>query len=95
MFYILKKNYWVIEKIPKHNLISGILFILLGSIFFLTKGTGIVNDVEYFGIKDLFYDFQRTLLQGGLVWNIVGAIVFVLIIYFIWRGLKVDREKVQ
>lgn len=83
------------HSVHTSNLISGILFIFLGILFLVTKGTGIFNNVGYFGIKQLFYDLQRVLLQGGLVWNIVGGVVFLGIIYFIWRGLKIDREEVQ
>ncbi len=83
------------HSVHTSNLISGILFIALGILFLITKGTGIVNGIEYFGLKDLFYGLQRKLLEGGQVWNIVGGIVFLSIVYFIWRGLKIDREEVQ
>lgn len=83
------------NSVHTSNLISGILFIVLGALFFFTKGTGIINDMEYFGIKDLFYDFQRKLLEGGMWWNVFGGVIFLGIIYFVYKGLKIEREKVE
>ena len=72
------------EKIITHsnNMISGIIFILLGIAFVIYKGTGFVNSIDPFRTKIYFYEFQRTLLSYGIP-NIdwIVAIGIIAIIY--------------
>ncbi len=74
------------------NLIAGILFIIIGLIFVIFKGTGIVNGTTYFGIKDVFYTFQRYLLQGGWIFNVIGFIVLFLIVYNIYKAITTKKS---
>ena len=77
------------------NLVSGILFLLLGTTFIVFKGTGIVNGITYFGIKDFFYTLQRYLLQGGWKFNLIGLVVLILVIYVIYNAITITREEVK
>ncbi|MFQ5406009.1 MAG: cytochrome c biogenesis CcdA family protein [Candidatus Micrarchaeia archaeon] len=45
------------------NALSGVLLIFLGLLFLLFQGTSIFNSFDFLGTKDLFYEFQRQLLQ--------------------------------
>ena len=77
------------------NILSGILFIGFGIMFFLTKGTSEVNGWNYFGLKDLFYQIQRYLLAGGIFFNMLGAIILLIAGYFIYNGIKINMEEVK
>ena len=77
------------------NIISGVLFIILGFSFVLSKGTEIVNGWTYFGIKEWFYTLQRQLLEGRILYNVIGVIVLIVVIYIVYKGIKIDREEVQ
>ena len=74
------------------NVISGVLFILLGFVFVIFKGTWIVNGLQLFGLKAYFYSFQNLIIENGKLFNLVGLIVFVvfvlLLVYFLVKQLK-------
>ena len=75
------------KKIITHsnNMISGILFILLGIAFVIYKGTGFVNSIDPFRTKIYFYEFQRVLLDYGLP-NVDLVIVgIVLVLLYVYR----------
>ncbi len=74
-------------KINSTNLISGILLILVGLAFIIYKGTSFVNSIDPFKTKQLFYSLQRTIISSNVV-NIIGVIVLVLFIYFLWKFVK-------
>lgn len=45
------------------NLIGGLLLVIIGSTFVIAKGTNFINYFDMFGGKQLFYDWQRNLIQ--------------------------------
>ncbi len=79
------------RKIHSSNLISGILFIFLGLIFVIYKGTFLTNTIDPFKTKLYFYSLNDKLLVFGYA-NIVGVVVFIIFLFllywFIWRKRK-------
>ena len=91
MFSIGKKF-----QIHSTNLISGILFILLGIIIIVFKGTSIFNNWDLLGTKQYFYSIQRQLISWDYA-NVLGIILFILFILvigmFLWRYKQNKEEK--
>lgn len=81
--------------IHSSNLIAGILFIGIGAIFFFMKGTALVNGWTYFGLKDLFYTLQRSLLEGGLLFNVLGLVVLLFVLYMIYKTVTVAKKEMR
>lgn len=79
--------------IHSSNLIAGILFIGIGAIFFFMKGTALVNGWTYFGLKELFYTLQRSLLEGGLLFNVLGLVVLLFVLYMIYKTVIVAKKE--
>jgi len=86
-FHLFKKEY----EVHSTNLISGLLFLLLGFIMILSGGTGIVNNWDFFNTKQYFYSLQNRLI-GWQYANIVGIIAFVLLIALIIYSLKKSKK---
>lgn len=61
------------------NMISGILFILLGTIIIIFKGTGWFNTKDIFNTKQYFYSIQRGLIEWSYA-NALGIAVFVVFV---------------
>lgn len=77
-----------IFSIHPANLLAGFLFILLGSVFMIARGTSFVNYFQMFGGKQLFYDWQRVLINGGAWFGLLGIFLLVIMIVLIiwsWR----------
>ena len=75
------------------NIIAGTLFIILGLIFIIFKGTGLVfNSFQMFGLRQFFYSWQNLFIENFKFFNIVGLVVFVIFIsllgYFIVKEIK-------
>ena len=67
------------------NLISGILFLIIGFTLILFKGTAIVNTIDPFGTKAYFYSLQNQLISWKYA-NILGIIIFILFIaILLWK----------
>lgn len=77
------------------NLIAGILFLVMGVYFVIAKNTGSISGMYYFGLKNIFYELQRILLQGGIVFNIVGAVGLIIVVYIIYKGIKINVGRVE
>jgi cytochrome c biogenesis protein CcdA len=88
--FTLEDNVYHIDSI---KLISGLLFILVGGVMVLYKGTSVVNTWDIFGTKQYFYSVQNSLLNWQYS-NMLGALVFVIFIagmgYFYYRRKKED-----
>ena len=70
------------------NLISGLLFILLGIIVIIFNGTRIFNTWDIFNTKDYFYSIQGILLSSSYS-NYVGiAGLVILALLFYWYKRK-------
>jgi cytochrome c-type biogenesis protein len=84
---ILKKKF----HIHSTNLISGILFLIIGIVLVIFKGTAIINTLDIFGTRSYFYSIQRTLIEWKYA-NITGIILFLLFIIvvgrFLWKYKK-------
>lgn len=83
-FTIAGKEY----NIHSTNLISGILFLIIGLIMVIFKGTAIFNTWDILGTKTYFYSVQRSLIAWEYA-NILGIILFFLFIFaigwFLWQ----------
>lgn len=73
------------------NIISGLLFLIIGTVLLVYKGTSIVNKFDIFGTKQYFYSIQRQFI----VWkhaDALGVAVFALfiaaIVLFFWKSRK-------
>ncbi|RMF55105.1 cytochrome c biogenesis protein CcdA [Candidatus Woesearchaeota archaeon] len=74
------------------NMISGFLFLTIGLVLVLYKGTGIINKLDIFHTKQYFYSVQRFLINWEYA-NIVGVIVFLLFVFgIIWFLRKYKAE---
>ncbi|PIN78951.1 hypothetical protein COV16_05285 [Candidatus Woesearchaeota archaeon CG10_big_fil_rev_8_21_14_0_10_34_8] len=76
------------------NIISGIMFVILGLLFVFYKGTAVVNKFSLFGLKNFFYVFQRYLINGSWWFNILGLLVLAFVIYLIYKALTAAKEGV-
>ena len=83
------------HSIHTSNIIAGILFVFIGLFFVISKGTGVISGMYYFGLKDIFYTLQRSLLVGGAWLNLLGAFLLAIVVYFIYKGIKIDMEQVK
>lgn len=77
------------------NSIAGMLFIGVGIMFIVAKGTAEVNGWYLFGLKNYFYSIQRVLLEGGMLVNVLGIILILGVLFLIYKGLKQKDEKEQ
>ena len=68
------------------NLISGLLFIIIGLVLIIYKGTAIINTLDIFGTKSYFYSIQRQLIEWQYA-NILGIAVLLLFILIIGWSL--------
>jgi len=81
------------KKIQVHttNLVSGLLFLLIGIVLVIYKGTTIVNNLDIFGTKYYFYTIQRQLMAWQYA-NTISIIIFALFLlflgFFFWRSKK-------
>jgi len=74
------------------NLISGILFIAIGVVLLVYRGTAVFNSWDIFGTKTYFYSIQRQLM----VWkysNILGIVLFIAFLVLLWFFLKKNNTK--
>ena len=78
-------------KIHSTKLISGTLFIIIGLVFIFFEGTAVVNTFDLTGTKQLFYDWQRDLLNAPYLLNALGLIALGILLYLIWRFVKRKR----
>jgi len=89
---ILGRKYYVHST----NLISGLLFMIIGFVLVIFKGTTIVNNFDIFGTKAYFYSIQRQLI-GWEYANILGILIFSLFIItiglFLWRYKSKSNSK--
>lgn len=82
-------------NIHSTNLISAILFFVIGFILIIYKGTAIVNMLDIFGTKSYFYSIQRQLIEWQYA-NILGFAIFSVFIvitgWFLWK-YKSNKNK--
>ncbi len=82
------------KKIYVHstNLISGILFLMIGIILLVYKGTAVINTFDIFGTRTYFYSVQDKLLAWEYA-NILGIVVFFLFVVIIGRFLLTYKAR--
>ncbi|MBS3174427.1 cytochrome c biogenesis protein CcdA [Candidatus Woesearchaeota archaeon] len=71
------------------KLISGIMFLFLGTIFLIFGKTAVLNSFNMFGAKNYFYIYQNYIIKNSYLFNILGIVLLIillsLILYFIFR----------
>ncbi len=79
-----------VREVHSTNLISGLLFLLIGLIIIFFEGTGVLNTWDVLGTKQYFYSLQNLLLRWEYA-HVVGGVLlglFVLVLwYFVWKGM--------
>ena len=74
------------------NIFAGLMFILIGVVFVIFRGTAIVNGLNLFGLKQKFYDWQNLFIGNTSLFNKVGLVVFIVfaivLYYFIRKEIK-------
>ncbi|MBI4447852.1 cytochrome c biogenesis protein CcdA [Candidatus Woesearchaeota archaeon] len=90
-FNFLGKNFYTHTT----NILSGLIFIILGALIIIFKGTGFVNKLDIFGTKKYFYSLQNQLLN----WQYANQLGIVLLILFItsiaWLILRDKKNGVK
>jgi len=87
-FSFLGKKFYVHST----NLISGILFIIIGIVLLVYRGTSIINRLDIFGTKSYFYSIQRQLIEWKYA-NMLGIAAFFLFLIILGWFLWVHRYK--
>ncbi len=88
-FSVGRKKFYVHST----NIISGVLFLIIGTILLVYKGTSVVNTWDIFGTKTYFYLFQNKLLAWDYA-NILGIVAFFSFVIIIGLFLfKYKNEK--
>tara|TARA_Y100000310_G_scaffold58837_1_gene54165 strand:- start:1689 stop:2615 length:927 start_codon:yes stop_codon:yes gene_type:complete len=82
-FKILGKKFYTVTI----KIISGLLFILIGVVMLIYKGTSVVNTWDVFNTKQYFYLLQEKLIAWQYN-NILGAVLFIIFIGLLYWGLK-------
>ncbi len=85
-FKIRKKKF----TIHSINLISGLLFLVIGSVMVIFQGTAVVNTWDIFGTKQYFYTLQSSLMSWKYS-EFVSVIIFLL--FIIWIGLFLIKNR--
>ena len=87
-FSVLGKKF----NVHSTNLISGPLFILIGAILVIFKGTSIFNTWDFFKTKQYFYSFQNMLIEWKYA-NVLGIVVFGLFVVIVGRFLWKNKRR--
>lgn len=87
-FSVFRKKYYVHST----NLISGIMFLLIGIILLVYKGTAIFNTWDIFGTKSYFYSIQNQLM-GWEYANLLGIAIFILFVLVIGSFLIINKSR--
>ena len=74
-------------RIHSTNLISGLLFIVLGLLFIINRGTFVANKIDPFKTKQSFYDLNEKLIGSTFV-NMTGVIILAIFLYFLYKFIK-------
>tara|TARA_Y100000310_G_C20600908_1_gene772965 strand:+ start:369 stop:1343 length:975 start_codon:yes stop_codon:yes gene_type:complete len=74
------------------GIIAGLLFVLLGFVFIIFKGTWIINGLQMFGLRQNFYSWQNSFLDKAVMFNRLGTVILImfvgLLIYFLRKEIK-------
>jgi|SRR3989338_699326 len=74
------------------NIIAGLLFVFIGMIFIIFRGTGIFNSLQMFGLRQFFYSWQNLFIENFQIFNAIGIVIFLvfvsLLAYFIVKEIK-------
>ena len=58
------------------NIIAGLLFVFIGLIFIIFKGTGVFNSLQMFGLRQFFYSWQNLFIENFRIFNVIGIVIF-------------------
>ena len=74
------------------NIIAGLLFVAVGITFILFNGTGVINGLQMFGLREFFYSWQNIFIENFRIFNIIGIVIFLafiaLLAYFIVKEVR-------
>ena len=74
------------------NIIAGLLFVFIGLIFIIFRGTGVFNSLQMLGLRQFFYSWQNLFIENAGIFNVVGAAVFlafiILLAFFLAKEVK-------
>lgn len=76
------------------KIIAGILFIVLGIVIIVFKGTAIVNAWDIFGTKEYFYSEQNALIASPYALEISIVLFFLFIGLLVWFYFS-QKKKVK
>jgi len=85
-------------KIILGNLIAGLLFIFIGLLFVIYRGTNLFNILDPLNMKIYFYTLQNKLISAISYYNKIGAvllIVFGVLLYLFLRKKKSSVKKLH
>jgi len=85
-----------LREVHSTNLISGLLFMLMGLILVIFGGTGVFNNEDFLGTKSFFYSLQNLLL-GWKYANLAGGVALIVFVagvgYVVWKEIKKKEYK--
>ena len=90
-------TFWIGGKkreIHSTNLLSGSMFVILGLVMIIYKGTSVVNNWDILGTKQYFYSIQDKLI-GWEQANLVGIILIILFIVVLGSSLLKRKNSVK
>ncbi len=81
------------------NILSGTLLMATGIFFIVFRGTGEVNALILFGLKEKFYVLQNLLLENASRYNIIAIVILILFIgvtgAFMWKQIREDKNEIH
>ena len=78
------------------NIIAGALFVFIGLIFIIFKGTAVFNSLQMFGLRQFFYSWQNLFIENFRTFNAIGIVIFlvfvILLAYFIVKEVRAKNK---
>src|SRR3989338_10451524 len=60
------------------NIIAGLLFVFIGLIFIIFRGTGDFNSLQMFGLRQFFYSWKNLFIENFQIFNAIGIVIFLV-----------------
>jgi len=77
------------------NVIAGVLFVIIGLVFIVFRGTWVVNGLQMLGLRQYFYSLQNLFLQNASTFNMVGIVVFGIFAAFLLYFITIEVEAMK
>lgn len=75
-------------QVQTTELLAGVLLIATGVVFIVYKGTGIINSIDPFGTKKYFYSIQRMMIEGSILFTVIGVIILAALGWLVYNAVK-------